>query len=64
MNELLATIRLIAELTQAAEKISNILGSENRELTEDELLVLKARKDAAMSDWERELDRLRGESDV
>lgn len=62
MNELLATLRLIAELTQAAERIGGIIGTENRPLTEDELLVLRARKDAATDGWEAELARLRNET--
>jgi len=59
MNELLTTLRLIAELTQGAEKIANIIQSEGRDLTDEEVSALKARTDAATSDWLTELERLR-----
>lgn len=59
MNELLVTIRLIAELGQAAEKIASIMNSENRSLSNEEIQAIAARVDASTSDWKQELERLR-----
>lgn len=60
MNEILATLRLIAELTQGIERAAGIIGSEKRDLTTEEVNALKARVDASTSDWLSELERLRG----
>ena len=60
MNEILATLRLIAELTQGIERAAGIIGNENRDLTDEEVQTLKARVDASTSDWLAELERLRG----
>ena len=61
MNEILATLRLIAELTQGIERAANIIGSEKRDLTTEEVNALKARVDSSTSDWLSELERLRGQ---
>lgn len=58
MNELLVTLRLIAELTQGAEQVASILQG-GRDLTPEELNVLKSRIDASTSGWLAELERLR-----
>lgn len=60
MNEILATLRLIAELTQGVERAAGIIGNEQRDLTDEEVQTLKARVDASTSDWLSELERLRG----
>lgn len=60
MNELLVTVRLIAELSQAAEKIAAIVSAEGRELNEEEIQAIAARVDASTSDWKSELERMRG----
>lgn len=59
MNEILVTLRLIAELTQGVERAAGIIGNEQRDLTDEEVLTLKARVDASTSDWLTELERLR-----
>lgn len=61
MNEILATLRLIAELTQGIERAAGIIGNEKRDLTPEEANALKARVDASTSDWLSELERLRGQ---
>ena len=59
MNELLVTLRLIAELTQGAEQIAGIVKAEGRDLTDAEVLDLRARIDTSTSSWLEELERLR-----
>lgn len=59
MGELLATIKLMVQLGQSIEHIANIMESEGRMPTEEEIQAFVARKDAAESDYFAELERRR-----
>lgn len=61
MNELLVTLRLIAELIQSSERAIDLMKTEGRILTDEEVQTYKARVDASTSDWQRALEELRSE---
>ena len=59
MNEILVTLRLIAELSQGVEQVAGIMSEQGRDLTDEEVNTLRSRVDASTSGWLAELERLR-----
>lgn len=59
MGEILATIKLITDLSTSVQHILTIMESEGRMPTDEEIQAWQARKNAAESDYFTELERRR-----
>ncbi len=59
MNELLLTLRLIAELIQTSERSIELMDTEGRILTDEEVKELKMWVDYSTEAWKEQLEKLK-----